>query len=228
MSPVHRSSSNIDTTALAMFTEEGEGQKTGSSTYIQELDTDSEILPRSTSMPPSMFSEEELPLPRDRNRSGVCIQRNQGARVILRQQSDISQNSFAHHARRNAFRNARRGQRLQAMSVDEGRRHSSPNPAITSSAGGASPPFASTLEEDPVLERVKIKLYEDEYYSLAEVVDRMPPTLLEAILNDDVPITCFENLCSRVEELKKGHLASGDADSTPGAIHWFEGTCVFT
>ena len=228
MSPVHRSSSNIDTTALALFTEEG-GEKAGSSTHIQDLEHDNdEAIPRSTSMPPSMFNEEELPH-RDRTRSGICIQRNQGARVVLRQQSDLSQNTYA-HARRNAFRATRGGRMLQSSTVEEHRRHSSPATAFMmslSSGGGASPPLASPInEEDPIFDRVKLKLYEEEYFSLADVVERMPPALHDAILNDDLPLSCYGNLCSRVDELKHGHLASGDADSTPGSVHWFEGRSV--
>jgi hypothetical protein len=30
----------------------------------------------------------------------------------------------------------------------------------------------------------------------------------------------------RVGELKRGHLAAEEADSSPGAVHWFEGMCV--
>ncbi len=54
----------------------------------------------------------------------------------------------------------------------------------------------------------------------------MPPLLLIAILDGSLPDSFYENLTSRVGELKRGHLATSDADSSHGAIHWFEGVCV--
>ena len=78
-------------------------------------------------------------------------------------------------------------------------------------------------EEDPVIEKVKTKLIENDNVTLAEVVDRMPAGLHDTILQEALELQCMETLTSRVAELRRGRLATGDADSAPGTIHWFEG-----
>lgn len=75
MSPVHRSSSNVDTSGTIMalpsdHTHHSEG----------EDDLEDPGIPRSYSMPPVMFDAENLRPSRDRERSGICIQRNQASR----------------------------------------------------------------------------------------------------------------------------------------------------
>lgn len=242
MSPVHRSSSNMDTTALGLM-EDGEGA--GGSRERGQEDTDSALgdIERSSSMPPPQFSPDDQR--RSRMQAGVCIQRQQN---IRRHSHDPSHDSYP--TRRNAIRGGRAGHR--AMSMDEGAHHrtttaaggsgaSGSGPAVGGERGGASAavPEEATAsgggggvgqltikEEDPVIEKVRVKLFENEHIDLAEVVDRMPAGLHDAILHDTLDPQCIETLTSRIAELKRGRLATGDADSGPGTLHWFEGQSV--
>lgn len=197
MSPVHRSTSNIDTsytTVLALL----DGSR-------EEITKDER----------HSISEGTTPPRRDRTAAGICIQRN---RSIAQ---DEVEESF-HHQRRHAVRQQSRGSR----------RHSSP--ATASSVLPSATPTLSPLPASPLIappqqcehsnyDNVKAQLYEDEQFGLIDVVDKMPPGLHEAILLRNMPASCYQSLASRVEELRRGHLATGDGDSTAGAIHWFEG-----
>lgn len=233
MSPVHRSSSNMDTTALGLM-EGGEG-------VSQEMGEDTDTvgdMERSSSMPPPPFPPDDQR--RNRAQAGVCIQRQQN---IRRHSHDPAHDSYP--TRRNAIRGGRAGHR--AMSMDEGTHHrttvTSGSGNVGGERGGASATAAeggvssgasnqpsaggmgqlTITEEDPVIEKVKTKLVEDDHVALAEVVDRMPAGLHDAILQETLEPQCMETLLIRVAELKRGRLATGDADSAPGTIHWFEG-----
>ena len=253
MSPVHRSNSNLQgggsstdnyLSVLASFSADGhldadeEKGSTASGGGIQ----------RSISMPPSMFeTNEDGTTQRDRVRAGICIQRNRGSSASSRGRQNSSQSdnqleestasggggggapgasvesslelSGGPRTRRNAVRD-RRGRR--AYSTDESVRHRPPSPVVNYRLGDPST-GTITEEEDPLLEKVRTKLFEDNRFSLMDVVEKMPHMLHEAIGRDEVTASCFETLLSRVEQLRQGHLASGEEDSTPGAIHWFEG-----
>ena len=76
---------------------------------------------------------------------------------------------------------------------------------------------------NPLVESVKHKLLEQGHLSLLDVVEKMPTTLHESIVTDGVSRPCLETITHRVPELQAGHLALSDADSSRGAIHWFEG-----
>ena len=78
-------------------------------------------------------------------------------------------------------------------------------------------------EPNPLVESVKHKLLEQGHLSLLDVVEKMPTTLHESIVTDNVSRSCLETITGRVPELQSGHLAHSDADSSRGAIHWFEG-----
>ena len=80
-------------------------------------------------------------------------------------------------------------------------------------------------EEEPnlLVESVKHKLLEQGQLSLLDVVEKMPATLHESIVTDSVSRSCLDTITGRVPELQSGHLALSDADSSRGAIHWFEG-----
>lgn len=229
MSPVHRSSSNMDTTALGLI-EDGEGVNQGRDKR-EDTDTDME---RSSSLPPPLAPDDQR---RSRVQAGLCIQRQQN---IRRHSHDPSHDTYP--TRRNAIRGGRGGHR--AMSVDEATHHRTTAPSGSASGGeggGASAaepgvtgssdaPSAglgqqSIKEEDPIIERVKTKLCEDDHLALSEVVDRMPAGLHDAILHNTLEEQCIVNLTARVSELRRGRLATGDADSAPGTIHWFEGQC---
>ena len=234
MSPVHRSSSNMDTTALGLM-EEGEG---ASRERGEDTDASGDI-ERSSSMPPPQFPLDDQR--RSRVQAGVCIQRQQN---IRRHSHDPSHDSYP--TRRNAIRGGRAGHR--AMSMDEGAHHrtttasasgsgpvggerggaSASVPEGATSSGGASAGVGQLTikEEDPVIEKVRMKLFEDDHIALAEVVDRMPAGVHDAILHDIIDPQCIETLTSRIAELKRGRLATGDADSGPGTLHWFEGQPV--
>ena len=233
MSPVHRSSSNVDTsytTVVAMLDAAASQEEVTKKEGRRER--------HSISVTPSMLSEDASLPYRDRSQAGICIQRGRGA---TRQDSDLIDDD-------DSFDYSLRHHRRYAMRSGPGgilRRHSSPATARTI-VRPASSPVLSPLPSSPVpppppplpvsqatpsslsdrstlIENVKTKLYEDERYSLLDVVERMPNQLLEGILVDCIPDSCFESISSRVEELKRGHLANGDTDSKPGAIHWFEG-----
>ena len=78
-------------------------------------------------------------------------------------------------------------------------------------------------EANPLVDSVKHKLLEQGHLSLLDVVEKMPTTLHESIVTDNVSASCLETISNRVPELQSGHLAKGDTDSSRGAIHWFEG-----
>lgn len=79
-------------------------------------------------------------------------------------------------------------------------------------------------EVEPALEdQVQTKLNIEGYSELMVAVPLMRKDLQEAILNDMLPFSWYDVMKERVSELKRGHLARGEDDSTPGAIHWFEG-----
>ena len=221
----------MDTTALGLM-EDGEG---ASREKREDTDTSGDI-ERSSSMPPPQFSPDDQR--RSRVQAGVCIQRQQN---IRRHSHDPAHDTYP--TRRNAIRGGRAGHR--AMSMDEGAHHRTTAAAASGSGrvggerGGASAAVTEEAtgggggvgqltikEEDPVIEKVRMKLFEDEHVALAEVVDRMPAGLHDAILHDTLDPQCIETLTSRIAELKRGRLATGDADSGPGTLHWFEGQSV--
>ena len=70
------------------------------------------------------------------------------------------------------------------------------------------------------------KLELDGHLHLMEAAHLMPKGLQEAILADMVPISWFVLMRERAGELRRGHLATEESDSSPGAIHWFEGMYV--
>lgn len=228
----------MDTTALGLMEDGGEG---ASRERGEDTDTSGDI-ERSSSMPPPQFPPDDQR--RSRVQAGVCIQRQQN---IRRHSHDPAHDTYP--TRRNAIRGGRAGHR--AMSMDEGARHratpagASGSGPVGGERGGASAavPEEATAsvvegtgggggvgvgqltikEEDPVIERVRTKLFEDEHIALAEVVDRMPAGVHDAILHGTLEPQCIETLTSRIAELKRGRLATGDADSGPGTLHWFEG-----
>ncbi len=82
MSPVHRSNSTMNTSTAAIASISGGG---GGDHMPHHSDGEDELgegtaVQRSYSMPPAMFTEESFRLSRDRERSGICIQHNQGSR----------------------------------------------------------------------------------------------------------------------------------------------------
>ncbi len=89
------------------------------------------------------------------------------------------------------------------------------------------PTFIPVLSEESselVLEDlVQAKLSQEGYYFLVGVENLMSKGLQEAILSDSLPPSWYMQMRDRVGELKRGHLASGEDDSSPGAIHWYEG-----
>ena len=90
---------------------------------------------------------------------------------------------------------------------------------------GVIPTLSEEGEPEPTLEeQVQSRLQLDGYFDLVEVVSHMRRDLQEAILNEEVPFPWYEQMKGRVRELRRGHLARGEDDSSPGAIHWFEGT----
>lgn len=247
MSPVHHSSSNVQTSssiedhtnALTSPSQDGaEGAVGGTIGLLQ----------RSTSMPPSVFDNERSYPRRDRVR--VCIRENRGsARAYLdnrrfspsrslevvggeeeERELDPLECSYAPR-RTNAAWERRRVIRRPPPS-DEGIHCHHPPPAPP------PPPLPVTVilhtgEEreresgsGAVLDAVKSKLLEEGHLALVEVADKLPKELQEAILVDSLPASCYESLSQRVSELRRGHLASGEEDASPGAIHWFEGVCL--
>ena len=106
----------------------------------------------------------------------------------------------------------------------------SPSPLPPSSTPTVTPTPTTTFipmlseESEPSLEdQVQTKLNLDGHVELADVVPLMRKDLQEAILNDVVSIIWYEQIKERVRELRKGHLARSEDDSSAGAIHWFEG-----
>ena len=89
------------------------------------------------------------------------------------------------------------------------------------------PTFIPVLSEESselVLEdQVQAKLSQEGYYLLLGVANLMCKELQEAILNDSLPPSWYMQMQERVGELKRGHLCSGEEDSSPGAIHWIQG-----
>lgn len=86
MSPVHRSSSNVDAASTVAIAASIMAQE-----RFSEGDEDTGIQ-RSASMPPAMFDDESNRATRNRERSGICIQRNRGSRhrhrVVLESRSE--------------------------------------------------------------------------------------------------------------------------------------------
>lgn len=79
MSPVHRSSSNVDAASNAAIASMLAQQHFNKG----EEDLEETGIQRSSSMPPAMFDGEASSRhssSRDRGRSGICIQRNRGSR----------------------------------------------------------------------------------------------------------------------------------------------------
>ena len=78
MSPVHRSSSNVDTSgATALALTSSDASHTHKTYHFSEGEEELEDtgIQRSFSMPPAMFDNEEYRPARNRERSGLCIQR---------------------------------------------------------------------------------------------------------------------------------------------------------
>ena len=78
-------------------------------------------------------------------------------------------------------------------------------------------------ETNPLVESVKHKLLEQGHLSLLDVVEKMPTSLHESIVTDNVSRSCLDTISNRIPELQSGHLAHNNSDSSTGAIHWFEG-----
>lgn len=78
-------------------------------------------------------------------------------------------------------------------------------------------------EANPLVESVKHKLLEQGHLSLLDVVEKMPTSLHESIVTDNVSRACLDTISNRIPELQSGHLAHNNSDSSKGAIHWFEG-----
>ena len=240
MSPVHRSNSNVQGSSrnienyisiLASFSQpSGEEEAAGAGPPG---------LQRSCSMPPSMFEQG----PR-RDRMRVCIRQNRGSRHDRRFTSSHSEDSITRGEeedegeeegtsvleRTYPMHRRRHGIRRRGYSMEAGSRSVRPPSPLLGLA--ASLPPAETDEEDgeseddgkqAFLESVKHKLLDDGHLTLLSIAEKMPAGLHEAILDDSLPPGCYGNLAARVGELERGHLASGDADSSPGAVHWFEG-----
>ena len=99
--------------------------------------------------------------------------------------------------------------------------------AHTHSTPIASPVAPMFVSMVPVMEeQVQSKLELDGHLHLMEAAHLMPKGLQEAILADMVPISWFVLMRERAGELRRGHLATEESDSSPGAIHWFEGMYV--
>ncbi len=197
MSPVHRSNPNIassPTTVVAMLNSSREEVRTK-----DDRDRDRHSITEGTSLPR-----------RDRTAAGICLQR--GRSLHGEESQSQEEEEGHHHTRRYAMRSGTRPPR----------RHSSPT---TTAVSRAVAPTLSPVPPSPELyDTVRSQLYEENRYALMDVVDRMPPPLLDAILEGALPDSFYENLVARVDELRRGHLASGDGDASHGAIHWFEGT----
>ena len=231
----------MDTTALGLMEDEEGAKSLNEERERREGTNASGDGERSSSMPPPIFPDDQR---RSRMQAGVCIQRQQN----IRRHSHDPTAHDSYPTRRNAIRGGRAGHR--AMSLDEASHHRTP--ALSGSSGeggavggataaegtGASSGGATGTgggasnaglgqepikEEDPIIEKVRLKLCEDDHLTLAEVADRMPAGLHDAILHDTLEEQCIATLTSRVDELRRGRLATGDADSAPGTIHWFEG-----
>ena len=246
MSPVHRSNSNIQGSSrnienyisiLASFSQpttggegEGEGEEAGKAGPPG--------LQRSCSMPPNMFEQG----PR-RDRMRVCIRQNRGSRHDRRFTSSHSEDPITRGEeeegeeegtstleRTYPMHRRRHGIRRRGYSMETGSRSVRP-PSPLLGPGNIRPPAESDEEDreseddgkQVFLESVKHKLLDDGHLTLLSVAEKMPAGLHEAILDDSLPPGCYGNLATRVGELERGHLASGDADSSPGAVHWFEG-----
>ena len=243
MSPVHHSSSNVQTSiedhTNALTSPSQEGAEGGVGGTIG-------LLQRSTSMPPSVFDNERSYPRRDRVR--VCIRENRGsARAHLdnrrfspsrslevvggeEEEGELDPLECSYAPRRTNVAWERRRVIRRPLPSDEGILCHHPPPAPP------PPPLPVTVllptgeerekEGGAVLDAVKSKLLEEGHLALVEVADKLPKELQEAILVDSLPISCYENLSQRVSELRRGHLASGEEDGSAGAIHWFEGVCV--
>ncbi len=192
MSPVHRSSTNINLTPT---------------TVVAMLDSSREEVTNED-------SEDATTARRDRATAGICLQRGHSL-----QSED---NEIFHHTRRHAVHGGTRR---------HPRRSSSP-PSLPSRTAVLSRPSAgSSLPGLPPIEElhsnIRSALIRDNRFALMDVVENMPPGLLVAILDGALPESFYDNMSSRVGELRRGHLATSDADSSNGAIHWFEGMFIW-
>ena len=91
-------------------------------------------------------------------------------------------------------------------------------------------PVISEAEETTVAvtkleQRAQSRLLEVGHYFLEDLTHLLPQDILQAIIDDTISPSWYMQMRDRVEELKRGHLSSGDSDHTQGAIHWFEGEC---
>ncbi len=81
----------------------------------------------------------------------------------------------------------------------------------------------SMKPETPLDDQARIRLMEeDDYTFLIGVVDKFSPELQQAIVDNKVPPSWYEQMRERVGELRRGHLSHGDSDHSPGAIHWLK------
>ncbi len=156
------------------------------------------------------ISEGTSPPRRNRTAAGICLQRGQSLHGEGSQSQEEEVEGF-HHTRRYAMHSRTRPPR----------RHSSPATTLSRAV-----PLSPVPPSPELLDTVRAQLYEENRYALMDVVDRMPPPLLDAIMESSLPDSFYENLVARVDELRRGHLASGDGDASHGAIHWFEGTSL--
>lgn len=77
--------------------------------------------------------------------------------------------------------------------------------------------------EPSLVQEVRSKISDAGCYSLPEVIHLMVRPIHEAILKDALPLSWYSQVEERIGELRRGHLASGTEDDSPGAIHWYEG-----
>lgn len=251
MSPVHHSSSNVQTSSSiedhtnALISPSQEGAEEGAEEGVGGTIG---VLQRSTSMPPSVFDNERSYPRRDRVR--VCIRENRGsARAHLdnrrlspsrslvvvggeEEEGELDPLECSYAPRRTNVAWERRRVIRRPLPSNEGIHRHHPPPAPP------PPPLPVTVilptgeereregEGGAMLGAVKSKLLEEGHLALVEVADKLPKELQEAILVDSLPTSCYENLSQRVSELRRGHLASGEEDGSAGAIHWFEGVCL--
>ena len=243
MSPVHRSSSNVQSSSNLDSYLILQGMQPPSARGEAEGNAGPTNLQRSSSMPPSMFESERGYSRRARMR--VCVRQQRGARHEALRVGSLSvehisleeerpdfeeedvlvsiEQTYPTGAlqRRNAYRRAYSA--AETTSPFYSLRPPSP-PAFLSTIPSPLPPCQlKDEEENPIITSVKQQLLASGHLDLMDVVEKMPPGLHEAILSDSLPASCYESMSMRVGELQRGHLASEDADSSSGAVHWFEG-----
>ena len=155
---------------------------------------------------------------------------NEGSGMRQERASTLDQIATRHH-RRQAFRD-RGGRRV----------HSIEDPTllhVPQSSGGASnisgedggtstatAVIAFDEDSESTSEKAQRKLLELGHIGLMRLVSKMPLEVQQQIVSDTLPPSFYEMLASRSTELSRGHLATGNADSSKGAVHWFfeEGT----